>query len=52
MAIEEIPITHEEFSDSNSPAVIKINGIALTPVEAILAAKINALIREANAKQA
>ena len=46
--IERIPLTSEELSDYNSPPVIKLGGIALTPPELYIITKLNEVIDTLN----
>jgi len=46
--IKEIPLTYEEFSDSNSPIVVKYKGIALGRKEKAVFKKVNEIVREVN----
>lgn len=44
----EIPITHEEGSDDNSPPVTKVDGIAVAPIVKTAIDKINEITRFLN----
>lgn len=46
--IKRIPVTAEELSDYNSPPVIKLNGIALTPPEVYIINILNEVIDTIN----
>jgi len=46
--ITRIPITAEELEDYNSPPVIKLNGIALTPPEVYIIMVLNEVIDTIN----
>lgn len=46
--IKRIPVTAEELSDYNSPPVIKLNGIALTPPEVYIIMVLNEIIDTIN----
>lgn len=48
MEIDTLNITYEELEDYNSRPVPKMFGIAMTPIEATIAEKVNELIEHHN----